>query len=126
MWCEPEPITISLKASAFKRMENLKFLIINNVQNSKKLKYLSNELRLFEWSGYHFSLPSKWCPQKLVGLKVLNSCIKSTKLFKQVWVYNLRIFTSLTQCLVWEEGERKEEKLYLFNCLDNMREKKMY
>ena len=126
MWCEPEPITVSMKASAFKRMENLKFLIINNVQNSKKLKYLSNELRLFEWSGYHFSLPSKWCPQKLVGLKVSNSCIRSAKLFKQVWVYNLRIFTSLTLCLVWEEGEKKEEKLYLFNCLDNMREKKMY
>ena len=82
MWCEPEPITVSLKASTFKKMENLKFLIVKNVQNSKELKYLSNELRLFEWSGYNFSLPSKFCPEKLVGLEV--SCIRLPKLFKQV------------------------------------------
>ena len=81
MWCEPEPITVSLNASAFKKMENLKFLKVENVQNSKKLKYLSNELRLFEWLGYNFSLPSKFCPQKLVELKLSNSCIS---LFKQV------------------------------------------
>ena len=95
MWCEPEPITVSLKASAFKRMENLKFLIVKNVQNYKKLKYLSNELRLFEWPGYNFSLPSKFCPQKLVRLEVSNGCIRLTKLFKQVWVYYLWIFISL-------------------------------
>ena len=92
MWCEPEPITVSLNASTFKKMGNLKFLIVENVQNSKELIYLSNELRLFEWSGYNFSLPSKFCPQKLVGLKVSNSCIS---LFKQVWVYYLWIFISL-------------------------------
>ena len=84
MWCELEPLTVSLKASAFKKMENLKVLIVKNVQNSKKLKYLSNELRWFEWSGYNFSLPSKFCPQKLVGLEVSNSCIRLAKLFKQV------------------------------------------
>ena len=84
MWCEPEPREVSLKASAFKKMENLKFLIVKNVQTSKKLKYLSNELRLFEWSGYNFSLPSKFCPEKLVGLEVSNSCIRLAKLFKQV------------------------------------------
>ena len=93
MWCEPEPITVSLKASAFKKMENLKFLIVKNVQTSKKLKYLSNELRLFEWSEYNFFLPSKFCPKNLVRLKV--SCIRSAKLFKQVWVYYLWIFISL-------------------------------
>ena len=84
MWCEPEPITVSLKDSAFKKMENLKFLIVKNVQTSKKLKYLSNELRLFKWSGYNFSLPSKFCPHKLVRLEVSNGCIRLAKLFKQV------------------------------------------
>ena len=84
MWCEPEPIIVSLKASALKKMENLKVLIVKNVQTSKKLKYLSNELRWFEWSGYNFSLPSKFCPEKLVGLEVSNSCIRLAKLFKQV------------------------------------------
>ena len=76
-------------------MENLKVLIVKNVQNSKKLKYLSNELRWFEWSGYNFSLPSKFCPQKLVRLEVTNGCIRLAKLFKQVWVYYLWIFISL-------------------------------
>ena len=76
-------------------MENLKVLIVKNVQNSKKLKYLSNELRWFEWSGYNFSLPSKFYPENLVGLDVSNSCIGLAKLFKQVWVYYLWIFISL-------------------------------
>ncbi|XP_075654344.1 TMV resistance protein N-like [Castanea sativa] len=81
MWCELYPKTVSLEAEAFKKMENLKFLIVKNVQNSKELKYLSNELRLFEWSGYNFSLPSEFCPPKLVGLEV--SCIRLPKLFGQ-------------------------------------------
>ncbi|XP_075654343.1 TMV resistance protein N-like isoform X2 [Castanea sativa] len=81
MWCEPEPITVSLKASAFKKMENLKFLIVKNVQTSKKLKYFFHELRLFEWSDYNFSLPSEFCPPKLVGLEV--SCIRLPNLFGQ-------------------------------------------
>ena len=84
MWCEPKPRKVSLKASAFKKMENLKVLIVKNVQNSKRLKYLSNELRWFEWSGYNFSLPSKFYPENLVGLDVSNSCIGLAKLFKQV------------------------------------------
>ncbi|XP_030974176.1 TMV resistance protein N-like [Quercus lobata] len=83
MWCEPEPITVSLKASAFEKMENLKFLIVENVQISQELEYLSNELRLFKWSGYNFSLPSKFCPKKLVGLEVSSSCIGLEKLFEQ-------------------------------------------
>ncbi|XP_075654352.1 TMV resistance protein N-like [Castanea sativa] len=81
MWCEPKPITVSLRASAFKKMENLKFLIVKNVQTSKKLKYFFHELRLFEWSDYNFSLPSEFCPPKLVGLEV--SCIRLPKLFGQ-------------------------------------------
>ncbi|XP_075654350.1 TMV resistance protein N-like [Castanea sativa] len=81
MWCEPNSITVSLRASAFKKMENLKFLIVKNVQTSKKLKYFFNELRLFEWSDYNFSLPSEFCPPKLVGLEV--SCIRLPKLFGQ-------------------------------------------
>ncbi|KAL4642315.1 hypothetical protein ACB092_02G007200, partial [Castanea dentata] len=83
MWCEPKPRTVSLRASAFKKMENLKFLIVKNVQTSKELKYLSNELRLFECSGSNFSLASKFCPSKLVGLEVSNSCIRLPNLFKQ-------------------------------------------
>ena len=44
MWCEPEPITVSLEALAFEKMENLKFLIVKNVQNSNELKYLIAKL----------------------------------------------------------------------------------
>ena len=94
MWCEPKPITVSLEASAFEKLENLKFLIVKNVQNSKEL-YLSNELRWVEWSGCNFPLSSKFGRQKLVGLEASNSCIRLAKLFKQVWVYYLWIFISL-------------------------------
>ncbi|XP_050240660.1 TMV resistance protein N-like isoform X2 [Quercus robur] len=98
MWCEPEPITVSLKASAFEKMENLKFLIVKNVQISQELEYLSNELRLFKWSGYNFSLPSKFCPKNLVGLEVSNSCIGLEKLFEQGCHYKYLKSINLERC----------------------------
>ncbi|KAL4642307.1 hypothetical protein ACB092_02G006500 [Castanea dentata] len=96
MWCEPEPITVSLKALAFEKMENLKFLIVKNVQNSEELKYLSNELRLFEWSEYNFSLPSEFHPKELVGLEV--SCIRLPKLFEQGDPYKYLKSIKLERC----------------------------
>jgi len=73
-------------------MENLKFLMVSNVLIFKELKYLPNGLKLLEWDQYHFSLPSNFCPQELVVLKMPHSCIRLEKLFKQVWVLVLMNF----------------------------------
>ena len=78
------PITIQLHAEAFERMDNLKFLVVHNVQVSEELKYLPNGLRLFEWPKYHFSFPSKYSPEQLVALEMSRSYFKLEKLFKLV------------------------------------------
>ena len=80
----PNPITIQLHAEAFERMDNLKFLVVHNVQVSKELKYLPNGLRLFEWPEYHFSFPTKYSPEQLVALEISHSSFKLEKLFKLV------------------------------------------
>ena len=80
----PDPITVQLHAKAFKKMENLKFLMVRNVLISKELKYLPSGLKLLEWHKYPFSLPSNYCLQQLVVLKMPHSCIRLEKLFEQV------------------------------------------
>ena len=80
---------------AFKKLENLKFLMVRNVIVSKELKYHPNGLKLLEWHEYPFSLPSNYCPQQLVVLEMPRSCIRLEKLFKQVWVLVLMNFDFL-------------------------------
>ena len=80
----PNPIPMQLHAKAFKMMENLEFLMVRNVLISEELKNLPNGLKLLEWEQYPFSLPSNFCPQELVVLKMPQSCIRLEKLFKQV------------------------------------------
>ena len=84
MWHSPNPIPVQLHDEAFKKMENLKFLMVHNVIISEELIYLPNGLKLLEWHEYPFSLPSKYCPQQLVVLEMPRSCIRLDKLFKQV------------------------------------------
>ena len=88
--CSHKPTKVTLAANAFKRMGNLKFLIVHNVHICKELKYLPNRLRRLDLPNYPFPLPSNFCPQKLVTLKMPRSCIQLEKLFKQVW-FSLKI-----------------------------------
>ncbi|KAL4605423.1 hypothetical protein ACB092_09G027700 [Castanea dentata] len=99
MWHSPNPITVQLHAKAFKKMKNLKFLMVHNVLVSEELKYLPNGLKILEWHGYPFSLPSNYCPQQLVVLKMQDSCIRLEKLFKQGRQYNNLKSINLGWCL---------------------------
>ena len=76
----PNPITVQLYTKAFKKMENLKFLMVSNVLISKEVIYLPNGLNLLEWDRYPFSLPSNFCPRELVVLEMPHSCIRLEKL----------------------------------------------
>ena len=84
----PTPIQVRLHPEVFKRMENLKFLMVNNVQISEELTYLPSGLRLLEWRKYPFDFPSNYCPQQLVALEMRESCIRLKKIFKQVSMFN--------------------------------------
>ena len=84
MWHSPNPIRVQLHPEAFEGMDNLKFLIVRNVQISEKVKSLPSGLRLFEWPEYHFSHPSNYSPRQLVALEMPHSFVKLEELFKQV------------------------------------------
>ena len=94
MLCSHKPTKMTLAANAFKRMGNLKFLIVDNVQICEEFKYLPNGLRLLQLPKYAFPLPSNFCPQKLVALKMPCSCIRLEKFFTQVW-FSLKIMLKI-------------------------------
>ena len=85
-----KPTNVTLAANAFKRMGNLKFLIVHNVHICNELKYLPNGLRFLDLPNYPFPLPSNFCPQKLATLNMPCSHIRLEELFKQVW-FSLKI-----------------------------------
>ncbi|KAM3731589.1 hypothetical protein ACB098_12G175200 [Castanea mollissima] len=95
-----------LSAKAFSKMKNLRLLKIGNekppedfingtmqlpkdfnkgkVQLPEGLSYLSNELRVIEWHGYHLKcIPTNFQPNKLVELRMHCSGIK------QLWKGNM-------------------------------------
>ncbi|XP_027924350.1 TMV resistance protein N-like isoform X2 [Vigna unguiculata] len=66
--------TLEWNANAFKRMKNLKILIIRNGKFSKGPNYFPESLRILEWHGYPSNcLPSNFHPNKLVTCKLPNS-----------------------------------------------------
>ncbi|KAL2578143.1 hypothetical protein AAZV13_16G180800 [Glycine max] len=69
---------VELNTKAFKKMKNLKTLIIRNGKFSKGPKYLPNNLRVLEWWRYpSHCLPSDFHPKKLSICKLPYSCISS-------------------------------------------------
>jgi hypothetical protein len=72
---------VELDESAFKKMKNLKTLIIEGAHFSKGPKYLPNSLRVFKWEGYPSEyLPQDFHPKKLAIFNLQKSCITSLKL----------------------------------------------
>ncbi|KAL4637117.1 hypothetical protein ACB092_03G057500 [Castanea dentata] len=73
---ESKSTTVPLETQIFRKMKNLKFLIIHNVHFHGGLEYLPYGLRLLDWDAYPFSsLPSSFCPKKLVVLRMPRSRI---------------------------------------------------
>ena len=83
MICSLEPSNMKLEPKCLEKMKNLKFLIVSNVDICRGLKYIPNELRVLDWSGFPLSsLPSNFDPQKLVALNMPKSLVTLNKLFK--------------------------------------------
>ncbi|XP_061368833.1 disease resistance protein RUN1-like [Gastrolobium bilobum] len=67
----------TMRADALSKMSHLKLLVLWSVNFSGSQNFLSNELGYLCWDKYPFaSLPSSFQPDKLVELKLPNSCIK--------------------------------------------------
>ena len=108
----------NLSAEAFSKMKNLGLLKISSeklledfingnmqlpkglnrgkVQLPQGLSYLSNELRLLEWHGYHLKcLPTNFQLNKLVELRMHCSGIK------QLWNGNMVRFLVMQMCILF-------------------------
>ncbi|KAK4283908.1 hypothetical protein QN277_000809 [Acacia crassicarpa] len=80
-------IEIDWNGKAFKRMKNLKILILENAKFSQGPKYLPNSLAVLRWRGYpSSSLPNGFRPKYLVELDLgdsnfsnLNSIVVSVR-----------------------------------------------
>ena len=104
MMCSPEPIKKQFKVG-FSKMKNLRLLIVRNVHICGDLEYLPNALRLLDWNEYpSSSLPTTFCPQKMVALKMPQSQIILDK-FLKVWliisIYNIVFFLKLYLKICW-------------------------
>ncbi|KAG4926827.1 hypothetical protein JHK85_053313 [Glycine max] len=74
-------VEIEWDANAFKKMENLKTLIIKNGHFTKGPKHLPDTLRVLEWWRYPSqSFPSDFRPKKLAICKLPNSGYTSLEL----------------------------------------------
>ena len=83
MICAPESSKIQLESKCLEKMENLKFLMASNVDTCGDLKYLPNKLRVLDWPGFpSSSLPSNFCPPKLVVLNMPKSQLILPKLLE--------------------------------------------
>ncbi|XP_022735591.1 TMV resistance protein N-like [Durio zibethinus] len=70
-------LRVSLPSSFQQENHVLRMLKVFHRLNSQDLKYISDELRLLDWSGYPFrSLPSSFQPDNLVALLLPNSHIE--------------------------------------------------
>ncbi|XP_030958296.1 disease resistance-like protein DSC1 [Quercus lobata] len=88
--CSPEPSKMKLEPKCLEKMKNLKFLIVSNVDICRGLKYLPNELRVLDWSGFPLSsLPPNFDPQNLIALNMPESRVTLDKFFKRIQCKNL-------------------------------------
>ena len=94
----PQSKTVELHPKAFKRMKNLKFLVVANVHVRRGFTYLPRQLRLLDWPDYPFSLPSNFFPEHLVTLNMPHSHVGLKSLFSQVWFFELMNYDSFTFC----------------------------
>ncbi|KAI9119755.1 hypothetical protein K1719_009144 [Acacia pycnantha] len=75
---------LQLSIDTFKKMPNLRFIKFYSLENrsckvvlSCGLESLSRKLRYLQWDGYPLeSLPSTFCPEKLMELRMRNSQVK--------------------------------------------------
>ncbi|TYG96431.1 hypothetical protein ES288_A11G350200v1 [Gossypium darwinii] len=78
---------LNLSVNAFSKMTTLRLLRVLCLSNCDDLKYLSNELRLLDWTGYPLrSLPSSFQPDNLVVLLLPYSHIE------QLWKGNRPLY----------------------------------
>jgi Leucine-rich repeat (LRR) protein len=113
---------VEWKGDEFKKMENLKTLIIKNGFFSKIPEHLPNSLRVLDWPRYPSQcIPSDFCPRKLSICKLPESCLTIFELHGSLKTFmNLREL-NLNNCLHLRHilnvsGLQNLEKFSFQNC----------
>ncbi|WCJ28129.1 Disease resistance protein (TIR-NBS-LRR class) [Euphorbia peplus] len=109
-----------LSGKAFAKMKRLRLLKLQNLQVSKELGYLSNNLRYLEWEKYPFkSFPSTFQPNHLVELHMQCSNMvqlwKGIKPLQMLKVIDLSYSVNLVKTMDFKEVPNLE-KLNLEGC----------
>ncbi|KAI5395226.1 TMV resistance protein N [Lathyrus oleraceus] len=79
--CPSVEVVVDWKGKSFKKMKNLKTLIIKQGHFSKCPTSFPNSLRVLEWQRYPSRyIPSNFCPKKLAICKLPNNCFTSLEL----------------------------------------------
>ncbi|XP_030946045.1 TMV resistance protein N-like [Quercus lobata] len=94
----PEPVNVQLHPDVFKRMENLKILLVDNINICEAIQYLPDGIRILSWPKYPFRLPSKYCPRQLVRLDMPYSRIGLEKFCKQEFQLENMKHLNLSHC----------------------------
>ncbi|CAL0322327.1 unnamed protein product [Lupinus luteus] len=109
---------VQWSGKAFKKMKNLRILIIGDAIFSTGPQYLPNSLRVIDWSYYPSpSLPPTFIPKELMILKLPESCLQffqPLKRFEFLWLINFEDCKFLT-----ELPSLGEAPLLRRLCLDN-------
>ncbi|XP_027357713.1 TMV resistance protein N-like isoform X2 [Abrus precatorius] len=111
---------IKWNRKAFKKMKNLKTLIIKNGHFSKGPKHLPNSLRVLEWAKYPSQgFPANFCSKKLSICKLPKSCfsleLADLSEFMNMSVLNFDECEGLTQ-IPDVSGLQNLEKFSFKNC----------
>ncbi|KAJ1409731.1 Toll/interleukin-1 receptor-like proteiny [Sesbania bispinosa] len=87
--------------TAFKKMKNLRILIVWNAKFSTGPSYLPNSLRLLDWTGFPSqSFPPEFYPERIVDFKLSHSPLifaELLQIFKDLTFINLSQCQSITQ-----------------------------
>ncbi|KAK4259602.1 hypothetical protein QN277_005917 [Acacia crassicarpa] len=92
----PKEVEVEWSGFSFKKMTNLRILIIRNAQFSTGPKYLPDSLKWLEWEGYpSTNLPPKFSPNKLVFFKL---CFSPFRLEEPLKRFECLTCMNLSQC----------------------------
>ncbi|XP_057446068.1 disease resistance protein Roq1-like [Lotus japonicus] len=106
---------------AFKKMRNLRVLIVGDAHFSIAPKHLPNSLRVLDWSGYPSpSLPFDFHPKELLILSLPNSCLI---LDKPIKMFDSLSFMDFEECKFLRQvpdlsGVPKLRALCVDNCIN--------
>ncbi|KAI9086147.1 hypothetical protein K1719_031868 [Acacia pycnantha] len=84
MFDPPQQEQVEWSGMSFKKMNNLRILVVRNAQFTTGPKCFPNNLRWLEWKGYPCTtLPSDFSPGKLVFLRLRNSRFNLVESFER-------------------------------------------